>query len=360
MTAMPDVHPTAARPAAPPIPSVQRACQILVGDGHRHLGVQGPFTATPVAVEQRPDSAIHVIRLAAPTAERRFFLKTLRSTPGARQETVTALMTEYRVLTDLRARFAPFPRLDVVKPVACLPDDLSLLTEEFPGRTLETFLRHRPLFRPSAQSQDAVRLCRLTGEWLRRFQEFTAAGDGAAFDVFELFAYCDERLRIILDSRDGGLDRRIAAATIKHLERLAAGIPRADLALVGRQNDFRPENILTDGTRVVVVDFTGFRPGPRLYDFMKFWMKLEDLGSWPAGRRRVTARLQQAFREGYGPAVNLSSPLAAFLRVAYMLDKISEAVDPDLPPARLGRRFVMSRWYRTQRQRLHQIVYGSD
>jgi hypothetical protein len=333
---------------------------MLVADGHRHLGVDGPFTASAVGIRERPDSTIQIIRLAAPAAARQFFLKTLRSTPGTRPEILTALMTEYRVLTDLTIRFAPFQELGVVKPVACLPDHLSLLTEEFPGLTLETLLRQRPLFRSSARSEDVIRLCRLIGKWLRKFQDFTEAGEEAASDLSGLFAYCDERLRIILDSRNGGLDRGTAVATIAHLERLAARISRADLAPVGRQNDFRPENILTNGTRVVVVDFTGYCSGPRLYDFMKFWMKLEDLDSWTVGRRPVTARYKQAFREGYGSAVDPSSPLADFLRVAYLLDKISEAVDPDLPPAPLSRRFIMSRWYQTQRKRLHQIVYGRD
>jgi len=360
MSAMPGAHLTVAEPAGLLAPSLERACQTLVADGYRHLGVDGPFTAKAVAVQQRPDSTIRVIRLVAPAATRQFFLKTLRSTPGTRPEILTALMTEYRVLTDLTARFAPFPELGVVKPVACLPDHLSLLTEEFQGPTLETRLRHRPFFRSSERSEDAVRLCRLTGKWLRHFQDFTGAGKGAAFDLSELFAYCDERLRIILDSRDGGLDRGTAAATVKHLERLAAGIPGADLAPVGRQNDFRPENILTNGTRVVVVDFTGYCSGPRLYDFMKFWMKLEDLDSWAVGRWSVTATLKEAFREGYGLGVDPSSPLVEFLRVAYLLDKISEAVDPDLPPAPLSRRFIMGRWYQTQRKRLHQIVYGRD
>lgn len=337
---------------------VKRASEFLAREGCRLLGVNGPFQTSVVRVEPRTDSTIYVLRLTAGGEERRFYLKILHSTPAARGEQVGSVAAEYRILLHLWECFAPFANLGVVKPVTWMPQDLSLLTEEFAGQKLDAVLTQALRFPSRRSIEHAGHLCRLTGEWLRRFQSFSAPGDISYFDVSELFAYCDERVRIIYDSPDGGFDRHDSIAITRHLEKLASEIGHADLSLTGRHNDFRPDNILTDGTRIVVLDFSGFTYGPRLYDFMKFWMKLEDLTSGPFGRKRACAEVQQAFLEGYGLRVDLSSPLVRLLRMAFALDKISEAVDGELPRTRLSRRLLMNRWYRAQRQWLRQAIDG--
>jgi hypothetical protein len=94
----------------------------------------------------------------------------------------------------------------------------------------------------------------------------------------------------------------------------------------------------------VVLDFTGFTYGPPLYDFMKFWMRLDYLGFGPASARSRIERMQRAFAEGYKHPVNLQSPLAMLLRLANILDKMSELVEE--PPTDLGRRIFERPWYR--------------
>jgi len=300
---------------------------------------------------------IHLISVGDDRTERRFFLKTLHGGAATHSQRRRAIAAEYDTLLRLRESFADSSHLTVVRPVACFPEDLSLLTEEWRGRPGDTVLGGGRLLSSRPDRKGGQYLCGLAGEWLRLFQSFIVPTTRAPFDLSQLFAYCDERLKIIVDSRNGGLDARTASGLTRRLDDLARDVGPEELSLVARHNDFRPENMLTDGVRLAVLDFTGITWGPRLYDFMKFWMKLEDLGAPPFGRARTARFLQAAFVEGYGH-VEVRSPLALLIRAAFTLDKLSEAVDPDLPRPSLSRRPAMMLWYRLQRRRLLAFLQG--
>ncbi|MGH7385565.1 MAG: phosphotransferase [Candidatus Rokuibacteriota bacterium] len=339
---------------------VERARRLLLDGGPDLLGSAGPFEVTVVATEERPDSTLRRIRLADGLRSRSFYLKTLRTTPATRPGQLAAVTAEHRVLVDLHERFASLAPLSVVKPVACLPESFSLLTEEAAGRGLNLLLSSPNPIRPDGRLRRHTDLCRLAGAWLRHFHAMTAPPAGGRYDVSEIFGYCEERLRLMLSQPGGGLDLDTALALERHVRRLASRVTAPELELVGRHNDFRPENVVTDGRSLTLLDFTGFTYGPRLYDFMKFWLRLENLSQGLLPRRRRAAALQAAFHEGYGPAVDPRSPLADLLRVAYAIDKISEAVDPTLPRPPWSRRLVMANWYRSQRQWLWRVAQGDS
>lgn len=340
---------------APSVSALDRARRFLSGEA---AGAQAIAPTRLVASRRRPDSTIHLISVGDDRSERRFYLKTLHLGSGTHSQRRQAIAAEYDTLLRLRESFAGTPHLTVVRPVACFPDDLSLLTEEWPGRPVDTVLGGRRLLPWRHNRKGGQDVCGLAGEWLRLFQSFIAPTARAPFDLAQIFSYCDERLKIIVDSRHGGLDARIASGLTRRLDELARDVGPEELSLVARHNDFRPENMLTDGVRLAVLDFTGVTWGPRLYDFMKFWMKLEDLAAPPFGRVRTARSLQAAFADGYGHRVELRSPLALLIRAAFALDKLSEAVDPDLPRPSLSRRPAMSFWYRLQRRRLLAFVQG--
>jgi len=167
-------------------------------------------------------------------------------------------------------------------------------------------------------------VCRRVGQWLALFQAFTKPASPDSFDPAEIVAYCARRLRLLEEARSAGFPVVMPREILGQVERLAGGIGSGDLGVVGRHNDFRPDNIVTDGDRVAVLDFTGFTYGPPLYDFMKFQMKLEDFARGTTLRPRAVGRWQSAFLDGYGSPVDLGSPLARLLRVANSLDKMSE------------------------------------
>lgn len=332
-------------PDVPRSPHVERACALLVREGRRFLPGDGSPCTTLLSVQQRTQSTIYVIALCNGQAEKRFYLKTLNLDADGRAAKVRQATTEYQALQDLSRVFAPHPRLGVVKPVASMPEDLSLLMEESPGQKLDIVLaRASRLFSRGEETNSSVSLCGLVGEWLRRFQSATVPAQPSTYDPTELLAYCDERLRIILSEPHAWVTRERSAAIRHHLERLVECLDPAELRVTGRQNDFRPDNMLTRDGEVVVLDFTGFTYGPPLYDFMKFWMRLEYLGFGPASAMSKIERMQRAFADGYEHPVNLRSPMARLLRLANILDKMSELVES--PPPDLGPRLLNRAWYR--------------
>ncbi len=335
-------------------PHVERACALLEQEGRRFLPENGGVCATVVSVQPRTQSTIYVIALRNGRAEKRFYLKTLNLDSNGRAAKIQAAATEYQVLQELTTRFAPYPQLGVVKPAASMPEDLSLLTEEFPAQKLDVVLARASRFsQRNKETQRAVFLCHLVGEWLRRFQTFTFPDPASSYDPSELLAYCDERLRIIMTDTRRRMTQGHSAAVRRHLEGLIDRLEPAELRLTGRQNDFRPDNMLTRDGKLVVLDFTGFTYGPPLYDFMKFWMRLDYLGFGPTTAAARIERMKCAFAEGYQHPVNLRSPMARFLRLANILDKMSELVE--MPPAGVARGILDRLWYR----HLHGEIAGA-
>lgn len=347
---------SAATVSAPLAGIIAEACAALERSAADHLGAPGPCRAEVVTVTPRTHSTDTIIRLSSGDLSKRFRLKTLVSSAEMREIKRSQIATEFRLLTDLGARFRPHPLLGVITPVECWPEQLSMLTEEFPGRTLEAALAEAKIFRPRLATDAMMPLCHRVGRWLRLFQEFTTPEVERRFDLSELLAYCERRLRLLGRTAASGVDDRLAVSLSARLERLASATAPADLLVVGRHNDFRPDNILTDGQRIIVLDFTGFTHGPALYDLVKFWMKLDDYRFGPLFSDRAVDDWQAAVVEGYGRPLDTSAPLFTLLRLANILDKMSEIVAHEAAPPALSRRLVQRRWYRARLRAIRDAV----
>lgn len=305
---------------------VARACAWLEKHGATVLNAPGPFSAQPLASCTRAHSTIQTIELSSPTTHARFYLKILHDDPSERARKLAQLETEYRVLKDLCAMFANFSSLGVVQPVACFPDDLALITREFPGAPLSKILSTatRPVAAAATRSL-ARNLCRLAGSWLSHFQRLPHHHSAALYDLDEILLYCDHRLRLI-SSRDAGRLSSLSRIT-RRLEKLAASVEPADRRIVVRHNDFRPDNILATPDRLVVLDFTGFTYGPPLYDVLKFWTRVDLFGlARPWAQSRVH-RLKLAFLEGYQDPVDPASPIVRLLLAANLIDLLSDLLE---------------------------------
>ena len=64
--------------------------------------------------------------------------------------------------------------------------------------------------------------------------------------------------------------------------------------------DFIPGNILVDGEKVCVLDFSWVGRGCNYFDITAFWLVLQRLGEAPKYSRKKISLLQRAFLEGYG------------------------------------------------------------
>ena len=330
---------------------VRRACQTLTELGSRYFYGSGPFSTRIVAIHHRPYSSVHAIDLTDGATERRFYLKTLTSDPSTRARRIAQCMNEYGQLEVLSKRFAGFRDLGVIEPVACWPEDLAFLSEEFPGRNLELVLRtHVRHIWSKAHLSMAMALCFRAGQWLRHFQSWTVPQSEIDLDVDELMQYCEFRLRKIQDGTSGIRSH----AVLQRLAALAETFGPADRRVVGRHNDFRPDNMLARNGRLVVVDFAGFTYGPPLYDYIKFWMRLDYMAYGPLPVTRAIRALQTSFAAGYDQTVDLTAPMAEFLRIANLLDKIWDLTTPSA--LSFSHRVLERRWHRHLIAQLHNLV----
>jgi hypothetical protein len=217
-------------------PVVGRACERLLALASRYLPVGGPVHAEVLRSERRRQSTIHVIGLRSPGGARRFYLKTLNPNGVPWSDLAERVRTEYALLEELSTRLARHSHLGVVTPVACFPEDLSFMTEEFSGEKLDHVLARSTRLVGVPRRDPAAELCEAAGEWLRRFQELTASTGPARHDLADLLAYCEERLRHVLAAGRGALEPYRARAIMRHLEHLGGEVAEAHLELTGRQN----------------------------------------------------------------------------------------------------------------------------
>jgi Phosphotransferase enzyme family len=325
----------------------------------QYLSPAAPSRTRLVSTLRRTHSLIGVIELLGPKGRRRFFLKTLRTNAGNLALKRRQLEREFSLLQELELRFEPYPGIGVIRPVRGWPEHASMLTEEFRGETLELFLSRTRRFPTPRATKRAAALCHRVGRWLALFQGFTKPPDSTLFDPSDLVRYCERRLRILADAESRDPAYRAPACLLQWAERLAAAVEPTECLQVGRQNDFRPDNILTDGERLAVLDFTGFTYGPPLYDFMKFQMKLEDLGRGFMLRPGAVRTWPTAFLEGYGTTVDLRSPLARLLRIANILDKMSELALGNVTSSSVSRRRQVAH-YRARFADLETTLKGLD
>ncbi len=320
---------------------LRRAYEALQTEG-RLRGMKEAARIRVVREQSRPTSIVQLVEIdAGAVAPRRYYVKTLHATPETRELQLARVRAEFAILQELDKRFAPLGLLGVVRPVALLADDLTLVTEEFPGESLDTIINRLRPWRTGSPRRRVAELLDGVGCWLWHFQEFTTRL-GERYDVAELFDYCDDRLRLLVDSPRSGLSPSRARSILGRLAYLGAQVDGIDLEVAGRHNDFRPEHVIVGDDRLVVLDFTGFTRGPRLYDFMKFWMRLEYKASGVFGPSRELAYMHDSFRRGYGRWVDADAPLARLLRGSNLLDTMTDLAEA---PPRPGRRLLDRRWY---------------
>lgn len=228
------------------------------------------------------------------------------------------------------------PGLDVVRPLACYPDLLALVTEEVHGDTLMAFLRPRVSWYPgeSAVSAAEAVLARV-GQWVRAFQDTTAPGPPVT--VASLRDYVDLRLRRLEAHGRSLVTADVRRAILEHIEALGQRIPVAELREVPVHADLAPGNVMVSGDRVVVLDFAMTGRGTRLHDLTRLSMQLDLLSTKPRFRHAVIARLQGALLAGYDQAASPNDPL---FRLLSMLHRVNHLGTLTLKPGRFPGRLL--------------------
>lgn len=165
-----------------------------------------------------------------------------------------------------------------------------MITRHFGGDSLAQHLR-------AMNESGAREACHAAGEWLRRLHESgTTAGQTSRLGVTDKLDYLAVAYGAVLH-RD-----REAQTAYRCLEQVGSRIDAREFRVVRQHGDFKPQNMLCDGTRYVGLDIHWQSVGSAVYDLAPFLNHLWLVGRTPGGSpaNRHYRQRESMFLAGYG------------------------------------------------------------
>jgi hypothetical protein len=210
---------------------------------------------------------------------------------------------DFAVTERVFARMSEGHGFGAVRPFACYPGHLAIVTEEVAGETLLELLQREARWSFSASRADrAIGLMTEAGRWIRHFQEPSSE------TISDTWAetYIDHRLRQIASTGPRG--ERLRSLVLRHIRHLASRLPAGPVGKVTVHADLSPSNVMVSAGRVVVLDFAMCRLGHPLQDVSRLYTQLDLLAMKPQFRRPVIDALQQALLRGFDPSFDARDP----------------------------------------------------
>ena len=279
------------------------------------LGIERPAFVVERVLSRHYSETLQLL-VNSPAAEaRRVFVKIARSdsNPAEREETSRRVAWAFETMARLYQAMAVAPGLSVVRPLACYPEHLAIVTEGARGVTLLHLLETRARWWPSRHTlQQLSHSVARIGEWMQQFQRVTSA-DTSSLSLSEMRAYIDDRLRLLVDIPKAAFSADDRRRLLNAFDAIAERVEADAIPSVLAHADFALGNVLVDGGDIVVLDFAAPARGARYHDVSHLFMQLDLLNAKPQFRPSVTRRLQEALLEGFDPGLRESEPLFQLL-----------------------------------------------
>lgn len=317
----------------------------LAAHGQRYFGAER-VELQPIGQIERPFSTLLRVRVAGCAAMDEAFVKILKpraDTPEQIASMRQNVLADFEMTRRVHDGLAAYPGLTAVRPIACFPEDLAIVTEEADGRTLSEILSSRAAGLRRRRSVDELgAILRTTGAWLKAAQAALAPDRDVSPD--RMRAYLDTRLS---DLESGGPVRltRHGRATIEAFRDRLLAAAAADLRAVWIHADFCPENIIVCDGRVTVLDFTMAKGGTIYHDLSHLYLRLDAMKAKPWFLASVVDRLQRDLLDGFEPGLSPARPLFTLLLLQHVLC--------DLVAMRHGGGGRVARLYRARLHRRH-------
>ncbi|GEM_PF-2881592 len=244
---------------------------------------------------QRVESEFFVLLVKHKQNMIRLYVKIVKEENFRAGTLLNRLNAEYNCLQATHEHFKNSQMHLTIRPIAFFPEWRAIITAESPGFVLKTVVMshtHILSISDTAKLQKTMFLC---GKWLRDFHQSVKAP--TEFEMEGITLYVSRRLEML--EREG----LIKIDSGKSLSRYLEEIEKAHLSFLPRvllHNDFIPGNILLDGDKIGVLDFSWVGRGCHYFDITAFWLELQRLGETPKYSKRKVSLLQKAFLEGYG------------------------------------------------------------
>lgn len=205
-----------------------------------------------------------------------------------------ALAREHEALTKLQLLYPQDSQFKVVAPIDFWADGLRvvLITRYYPGDTAARYVR-------THDSNHVRELYRMAGAWLRKLHDCaTAQPASGPLGVADKLDYVRTHFAEAI------LHDRVMRTGYAALERAAAELATIELPFTRQHGDYKPENIIYDGTAVVGLDVAWQVVGATVYDVAQFldhvWLGRPPGLHTLSMVRTTQLRAEAAFLRGYG------------------------------------------------------------
>jgi aminoglycoside phosphotransferase (APT) family kinase protein len=304
--------------------------------GTELLGVDNPAFRVD-SFSNRPFSHIYRIQVGNNADARRIYVKIFRPRKDTAEEfdfMVRRVRRDYETTRALHAAMSSEAGLGVVRPIACFPEHLALVTAEAPGEMLlRVFERHSHWKTTEAGAKPQIIAARRTGEWLRAFQRTQSAQDLVSIDAVR--DYLDFRLRRLVADPQTTFSEHDRRAVLDQFTKRAGEIPPDALRAVPVHGDLAMGNVLVDGSGITVLDLTSVGSGTLYHDLGHLYMQIGLLSAKASLRRTRIAALQRALLDGFQPGLSSAHPL---FELMYLQNTVCHLVGLIRQPAGRGER----------------------
>ena len=211
---------------------------------------------------------------------------------------------ERRVLAQLSCSFPQDALFGTLVPMGKPSSNGIVATEYFPGRPLADLLRR-------ARSAQAESLVRIAAEWLRLLHATFENGQCSIDVTSKLDTLCQRWSHV---ARPHGT----ALIGVQKLRALGALVEGSAFPRVKLHGDFKPENLLFDGDRMLGLDCALTHENAGIFDVAPFLNHVVlDMRSF-AGRTEIES-LEQAFLEAYQSVSGATRATLAWARLYFLL-----------------------------------------
>jgi hypothetical protein len=266
---------------------------------------------------ERPFSTVLRVRVRMKGGEVGAFVKQLKTSGTDLARMRRRVQREFDTTDRIYRVLAGDGGFSVVRPVACFPEALVLVTERASGVTLARFITGWRPVPASTRLERARGAGTRLGAWLRAFQDTACVNEGVSLDG--LRSYLDVRLEQLLAAPCTGFTPDDRALMLARFDALADRVTAADLRCVPVHADLCPENVLVDEGRITVLDFSMAKTGTVFHDVSHLFMHLELLRMRRRVRGHVLDALERAMLQGYDPDLRPDRPLFALMLLQHVI-----------------------------------------
>jgi ribosomal protein S17E len=210
----------------------------------------------------------------------------------------TALRRDFETNLFWYEKLTGYRQFSSIRPLYLALPFKALITEETIGRNLGEMIRTRLRFSPSSLIQEVLRdYVRNAGKLLYLIR--SACEEEYEYDLSDLVEDVDIRMRELVKQPAARFSEKLRQAILNFYDKNMR-LAKSQRVMTGYMHrDFTMSNLLVNGEKIIVHDFSKIDVGPGLFDLTRFYHHLGLLKYKPIYSSTAVSKLQRAFLEGY-------------------------------------------------------------